>query len=105
MGMENGSPIEGNLENIEYFFNKGIRYITLAHSLSNHISDSSYDENKAHGGLSEFGGEVVHEMNRIGMIIDISHVSDDAFWDVMEISTAPAIASKRYPSKFFLKYW
>ena len=93
MGMENGSPIEGNLENIEYFFNKGIRYITLAHSLSNHISDSSYDENKAHGGLSEFGGEVVHEMNRIGMIIDISHVSDDAFWDVMEISTAPAIAS------------
>ena len=93
MGMENGSPIEGNLENIEYFFNKGIRYITLAHSLSNHISDSSYDENKAHGGLSEFGREVVHEMNRIGMIIDISHVSDDAFWDVMEISTAPAIAS------------
>ena len=93
MGMENGSPIEGNLENIEYFFNKGIRYITLAHSLSNHISDSSYDENKAHGGLSEFGGKVVHEMNRIGMIIDISHVSDDAFWDVMEISTAPAIAS------------
>ena len=93
MGMENGSPIEGNLENIEYFFNKGIRYITLAHSLSNHISDSSYDENKAHGGLSEFGGEVVHEMNRIGMIIDISHVSDDAFWDVMETSTAPAIAS------------
>ncbi len=93
MGMENGSPIEGDLANIEYFFNRGIRYITLAHSLSNHISDSSYDDNKAHGGLSDFGIEVVKEMNRLGMIVDISHVSDDTFWQVMEIATAPAIAS------------
>ena len=93
LGMENGSPIERDLANIEYFFDRGIRYITLAHSLSNAISDSSYDENKAHGGLSEFGVEVVGEMNRLGMIVDISHVSDDAFWDVMEVATAPAIAS------------
>jgi len=93
LGMENGSPIEGDLANVQYFFDQGIRYITLAHSLSNHISDSSYDDNKAHGGLSEFGVEVVREMNRIGMIVDISHVSDDAFWEVMEVATAPAIAS------------
>ena len=93
MGMENGSPIDGDLNNIQHFFDEGIRYITLAHSLSNHISDSSYDDNKVHGGLSDFGIEVVREMNRVGMMIDISHVSDAAFWDVMEISIAPAIAS------------
>jgi len=93
MGMENGSPIDGDLTNVEYFFDRGIRYITLTHSLSNRISDSSYDDNKAHGGLSDFGVEVVGEMNRLGMIVDISHVSDDAFWDVMEVATAPAIAS------------
>jgi len=93
MGMENGAPIEGDLNNIQYFFDEGIRYITLAHSLSNHISDSSYDENKAHGGLSDFGRKVVRKMNEVGMMIDISHVSDDAFWEVMDISAAPAIAS------------
>ena len=93
LGMENGSPIEGQIENIEYFFEKGIRYITLAHSLSNLISDSSYDSNKAHGGLSAFGEDVVKEMNRLGMIIDISHVSDGAFWDVMAITSGPVIAS------------
>ena len=93
LGMENGSPIEGQIENIEYFFEKGIRYITLAHSLSNLISDSSYDSNKVHGGLSAFGEDVVKEMNRLGMIIDISHVSDGAFWDVMAITSGPVIAS------------
>ncbi|MDG1016146.1 MAG: dipeptidase [Woeseiaceae bacterium] len=93
LGMENGSPIEGKIENLAYFFNKGIRYITLAHSLSNQISDSSYDSNKAHDGLSGFGEEVVREMNRLGIIIDISHVSDAAFWDVMDITKVPVIAS------------
>ena len=93
MGMENGSPIEGDLANVQHFFDRGIRYITLAHGLSNHISDSSYDDNKQWGGLSDFGVEVVHEMNRVGIMVDISHVSDEAFWDVMEIATAPAIAS------------
>lgn len=93
MGMENGSPIEGDLANVRHFFDRGIRYITLAHGLSNHISDSSYDENKQWDGLSEFGVEVVKEMNRVGIMVDISHVSDGAFWDVMEIATAPAIAS------------
>jgi membrane dipeptidase len=93
MGMENGSPVEGDLANLQHFFDRGIRYITLAHGLANHISDSSYDDNKKWGGLSEFGVEVVTEMNRLGIMVDISHVSDEAFWDVMEVTTAPAIAS------------
>jgi membrane dipeptidase len=93
LGMENGSPIEGDLANLDYFYERGIRYITLAHGLSNHISDSSYDDNKQWRGLSEFGVEVVHAMNRLGIMIDISHVSDEAFWDVMEVTKAPAIAS------------
>ncbi|MBT5219646.1 MAG: membrane dipeptidase [Woeseia sp.] len=93
MGMENGSPIEGDIANVQHFFDRGIRYITLAHGLSNHISDSSYDENKQWEGLSEFGVEVVKEMNRVGIMVDISHVSDDAFWDVMKVTSVPAIAS------------
>lgn len=93
MGMENGSPIEGDLANVEYFHDRGIRYITLAHSLSNHICDSSYDENRQWNGLSEFGADVVREMNRVGIMVDISHVSDEAFWQVMDITAVPVIAS------------
>lgn len=93
LGMENGAPIEGKLDRVKYFYDKGIRYITLAHSESNHISDSSYDENKRWGGLSPFGRELVEEMNNVGMMIDISHVSDDAFFEVLELSKAPVIAS------------
>ena len=93
MGMENGSPIEGDLANLQYFYDRGIRYVTPAHSLTNHISDSSYDENRQWNGLSEFGGEVIREMNRLGIMVDVSHVSDDAFWQIMDISVAPAIAS------------
>ena len=93
LGMENGSPIEGDIGNLEYFFNRGIRYITLAHSLSNHISDSSYDDNRQWDGLSEFGFDVVREMNRLGIMIDVSHVTDEAFWQVMETSAVPVIAS------------
>lgn len=93
LGMENGSPIEGDLANLQYFFERGIRYITLAHSLSNHISDSSYDEHRQWNGLSEFGIEVVAEMNRLGIMVDVSHITDDAFWQVIESSSAPVIAS------------
>lgn len=93
MGMENGSPIENKLTNLQHFYERGIRYITLTHSLSNHISDSSYDDNKRWGGLSDFGVQVVSEMNRLGIMVDISHVSDEAFWDVMAITNVPAIAS------------
>jgi len=93
LGMENGSPIDDKLENVQFFYNRGIRYITLAHALSNHISDSSYDTNRPWHGLSPFGREVVAEMNRLGIMVDISHVSDEAFYQVMEISKAPVIAS------------
>jgi membrane dipeptidase len=93
MGMENGSPIERKLENVAYFHGRGIRYITLAHSKDNHISDSSYDDRHTHKGLSDFGKKVVSEMNRVGIMIDVSHVSDDAFWQVIELSAVPAIAS------------
>lgn len=93
LGMENGTPIEGDLAKLRHFSNRGIRYVTLAHSLSNHISDSSYDENRPWGGLSPFGREVVAEMNRLGIMIDVSHLSDDAFNQVMELSGAPVIAS------------
>ena len=93
MGMENGSPVEGDLANLQHFYERGIRYITLAHSLSNHISDSSYDEHRQWGGLSEFGKELILEMNRVGIMVDVSHVSDDAFWQIMELSRVPVIAS------------
>jgi membrane dipeptidase len=93
MGMENGSPLEGKLENLAFFRNRGISYVTLAHSLSNHISDSSYDEQRQWNGLSPFGREVVREMNRLGMMIDISHVTDEAFYQVLELSQVPVIAS------------
>lgn len=93
LGMENGSPIEGDLENLQHFYDRGIRYITLTHSLSNHISDSSYDKNHQWGGLSEFGELVVAEMNRLGIMVDISHVSDEAFYDVLAITATPVIAS------------
>jgi len=93
MGMENGSPIEDELANVEYFYNRGIRYITLTHSLVNKISDSSYDTTRTWNGLSPFGEEVVQEMNRVGIMVDISHVSDSAFYDVMKLTKAPAIAS------------
>lgn len=93
MGMENGAGIEDNLGNIQYFYDRGIRYITLTHSKDNQISDSSYDTTGTHGGLSNFGEKVVKEMNRVGVMIDVSHVSDSAFYDVMEITEAPVIAS------------
>ena len=85
--------MDGDIANVEYFYDRGIRYITLAHSLSNHLSDSSYDENRQWNGLSEFGKDVVREMNRLGMMVDVSHLSDEAFWQVLDVSEAPVIAS------------
>jgi membrane dipeptidase len=93
LGMENGSPIEGSLETLRHFYRRGVRYVTLAHAKSNHICDSSYDPERRWNGLSPFGREVVAEMNRLGIMVDISHVSDSAFYQVMRISGAPAIAS------------
>ncbi|UCH85102.1 MAG: dipeptidase [Candidatus Latescibacterota bacterium] len=93
LGMENGAPLAGDIKNVEYFYNRGVRYITLAHAENNHICDSSFDKEKTWSGLSPFGRAVVREMNRLGMIIDVSHISDDAFYQVVELSTAPVIAT------------
>ena len=92
-GMENGAPIGDDLSELQRYYDRGIRYITLTHGKANKISDSSYDSTRTWNGLSPFGEEVVAEMNRLGIMVDISHVSDEAFYDVMEITTAPVIAS------------
>lgn len=100
MGMENGAPLENDLANIKYYYDKGIRYITLTHGKDNQICDSSYDNARTWGGLSPFGKEVVAEMNRIGIMVDVSHISDDAFFQVMELSKVPVIASHSSARKF-----
>ena len=100
LGMENGAPIEGKLENLRYFYRRGVRYITLTHGKDNHICDSSTDPRKTWGGLSPFGKKVVKEMNRLGMLIDVSHISDDAFYQVIKFSKAPVIASHSACRKF-----
>ncbi len=93
MGMENGAPVENDLANVKYFYDRGIRYITLTHGKDNQICDSSYDTLNTWKGLSPFGEQVVKEMNRVGIMVDISHVSDSAFYDVMKLTKVPVIAS------------
>ena len=94
VGMENGYPIGIDLSLIEKYYERGVRYITLCHSSDNDICDSSTDRrNPEDNGLSEFGEKVVGECNRLGIIVDISHVSDKSFFDVLEVTKAPVIAS------------
>jgi len=93
MGMENGAPVEKDLANLKHFRERGISYITLTHSKDNQICDSSYDTTRTWNGLSPFGREVVAEMNKVGIMVDISHVSDSTFYQVMAMSKAPCIAS------------
>jgi membrane dipeptidase len=93
LGMENGAPIGDDLKNVKYFYDRGIRYITLTHGKDNQICDSSYDTTRTWNGLSPFGKQVVEEMNKTGIMIDISHVSDSSFYQVMRLSKAPCIAS------------
>ena len=102
LGMENGAPVEDDLANVQHFYDRGIRYITLTHSKNNQICDSSYEEadNRRWNGLSPFGREVVADMNRLGMMVDISHVSDQTFYQVLELSSAPVIASHSSCRKF-----
>ncbi|MDZ7376298.1 MAG: dipeptidase [candidate division KSB1 bacterium] len=92
IGMENGYPIGNDLSLIRKYYDLGARYITLCHTKNNDICDSSTDTTEHHG-LSQFGKQVIAEMNRIGMMIDISHVSDETFYDVIALSKAPIIAS------------
>lgn len=99
MGLENGAPL-ATLDDVKYFFDRGIRYVTLTHAKDNHICDSSYDTAQTWNGLSPYGKEIIREMNATGMIIDISHVSDKAFYQAIERSSAPVIASHSSCRKF-----
>lgn len=92
MGIEGGHAIEDSLRLLRQFHNLGVRYMTLTHSNTNNWADSSGDRGK-HNGLTAFGKDVVREMNRLGMMVDISHVADKTFWDVLDVSTAPPFAS------------
>ena len=92
MGMENGSPID-KIEDVAYFHKKGIRYVTLTHSRDNQICDSSYDTLNTNNGLSPFGKQVVKEMNRVGIMVDVSHLSDKTITDVLKIAQKPLVAS------------
>ena len=93
LGLENGSPIGRSLEKLEYFYNSGVRYMTLCHSADNEICDSCASSVKRGHGLSPFGREVVTRMNELGMLIDVSHISDEAFYDVLECSSKPVVAT------------
>ncbi len=92
LGMENGYPIGNDLSLIDKYYNDGIRYITLVHSRTNDICDSSNDSLE-HNGVTEFGKEVIAKMNDLGIMIDVSHASDKSFEDIIELSRAPIIAS------------
>ena len=93
LGLENGSPIGKSLERLREFYDKGVRYMTLCHTRDNEICDSCASSEKTWHGLSPFGIEVVAEMNRLGMLIDVSHISDEAFYDVLKYSTQPVVAT------------
>lgn len=94
LGIENGSAIEDSLENVAHFHKRGVRYITLTHSKDNQISDASFNTGKrTWNGLSPFGRQVVAEMNRVGIMVDVSHLSDDAIRQAVEVSQVPVIAS------------
>jgi membrane dipeptidase len=93
LGIENGAAIEDQLANLAHFYRRGVRYITLTHGKDNLICDSSYDQRGTWKGLSPFGRQVVAEMNRLGIMVDVSHISDRAFDQAIELSKAPVIAS------------
>ena len=93
LGIEGGHAIEDSLRLLRIYYNEGVRYMTLTHTNSNHWADSSGDEKKPNNGLSPFGKDVVREMNRLGVIVDISHTADKTFWDAIEVSKAPIFAS------------
>src|SRR5262249_42455678 len=92
MGLEGGHAIDSDLAVLRAYYSLGIRYITLTHTTPTPWADSS-GHSPEHNGLTNFGKDVVREMNRLGMMVDISHVSDQTFWDALETSSAPVIAS------------
>jgi membrane dipeptidase len=94
IGVENGYPIGKNLSILSEFYDMGARYLTLCHTRNNDICDSSTDPSgPEHGGLSDFGLQVIDELNRLGILVDVSHISDDAFFQALEVSKVPIFAS------------
>ena len=93
LGLENGSAIGDSLDELRRFHEAGVRYVTLCHSGNNQICDSCAPKTKRWNGLSPFGKELVVQMNRLGMLIDVSHISDEAFYDVIRLSTRPVVAT------------
>ena len=97
IGIEGGHAIQDSLDKLREFYGLGVRYMTLTHTNTNNWADSSGDINDPkvthHNGLTDFGKDVVREMNRLGMMVDISHVADKTFYDALEVSSAPLIAS------------
>lgn len=93
LGMENGAPLGDKLANVQFFFDRGVRYITLAHSGNNRLADSSYARDRQWNGLSPFGRQVVAEMNRLGIMVDVSHLGDASAKEAIALSRVPVIAS------------
>ncbi len=93
LGVEGGHALEGDLENLDRFHERGMRVLTVTWSNSNELGDSSSDENKPHGGLSALGRQAVRRMNELGIIIDVSHSADKTVFDILDTSLSPVIAS------------
>ena len=93
VGIENGYTIGEDLSLLQKYYDLGTRYITITHSGHNQLADSSGPREPMHNGLSEFGRKVVAEMNRLGIMIDVSHIAAKSFWDIIEVSKAPIIAT------------
>ena len=92
LGIENGRALEGDIANIKHFADRGVVYITLCHNGDNDICDSARGNN-THNGVSEFGAKVIAEMNRLGMMVDLSHAHEKSFWDALDISATPIVCS------------
>ena len=92
LGIENGLALEGDISNVQHFADRGVVYITLCHNGDNDICDSARGSN-THNGVSEFGAKVIGEMNRLGVMVDLSHAAEKSFWDAMDISSTPIVCS------------
>src|SRR5690554_316223 len=102
IGVENGWAIGKDLSLLQKYYDQGARYMTLTHTRNNDICDSSTDPaGYEHGGLTEFGKQVVAEMNRLGMLVDVSHISDDSFYDCLEYSKTPIVATHSSARELF----
>jgi microsomal dipeptidase-like Zn-dependent dipeptidase len=92
LGIENGYALEGKIENLRHFAERGIVYMTLCHNGDNDICDSAKGT-QTHNGVSSFGREVISEMNRLGILVDVSHASEKSFWDALDLSCKPIVCS------------